>query len=132
MKFPNEIPVYGDKTFRGKCPKEEVEQATFFNKLRREHPELGDIAIHIKNEGKRNHYQSSKDKVQGMVKGASDIIIPTKIPFVCEMKRTDHTQCSLSKEQKDYLITAQSYGAFAIIALGYEAAFEALNKWLTL
>ena len=45
------VPIYGDTTFRGKCPKEELEQVTFFNRLRREYPDTyGAIAIHPRNE----------------------------------------------------------------------------------
>ena len=130
MKFPNNIPVYGDKSFRGKCPSEDREQVTFFNKLRREYPELGAIAIHIKNEGKRKHNQAARDKMEGMVTGASDIIIPGKSTFVCEMKRQDHTKSNISQEQINYLHAAQEQGAFACIALGYEGAFLGLEKWL--
>ena len=42
MKFPDFLPVFGDTDFRGECPLEEAEQATFFSQLRKLHPEVGD------------------------------------------------------------------------------------------
>lgn len=39
MKFPLEIKVYGDMSYRGECPSENLEQVTFFNRLRREYPD---------------------------------------------------------------------------------------------
>jgi len=96
MKFIEAIPVYGDITFRGKCPPEEVEQASFFSRLRREYPDTyGAIAIHPRNEGLKEKGQFSsviKHAAEGMTKGATDIVIPGCPAFVCELKRQDHTQ----------------------------------------
>ena len=130
MKIPDDIPVYGDLKYRGKCPTEELEQVTFFNKLRREHAEFGAIAIHIKNEGKRTKYQADKDSINGMVTGASDIIIPASPAFICELKRKDHTKSKISEEQINYLYAARDRGAFICVALGYEAAFQAFYDYL--
>lgn len=39
--------VYGDLSFRGKCPVESQEQVTFFSRIRREFPDsYGRLAIH--------------------------------------------------------------------------------------
>ena len=52
MKFPPPwLKVYGDPTWRGNCPTETAEQATFFNNLP---PHLKKVALHIKNEGRRS------------------------------------------------------------------------------
>jgi hypothetical protein len=46
------VPIYGDATWRGKCPPEHVEQVSFFSRLRREYPDsYGLIAVHPRNEG---------------------------------------------------------------------------------
>lgn len=133
MKLPDHIPVWGDVTFRGKCPKETVEQVSFFSRLRREYPDTyGRLALHPRNEGKRFHSQVVQQKAEGMTPGASDIIIPARIPFVCEMKRRDHTQCQWQDGQVEYLEAAQEAGASVCIALGALAAWEALEQWLTL
>lgn len=130
MIFPDSIPVYGDKNLRGKCPTEDMEMVTFFNQLRAQHPAIGAVAVHIKNEGKKRRDKVARDKIEGMVTGASDIIIPGCPSFVCEMKRRDHTQSTITDEQIQYLLAAQNMGAFVCIALGYEGAFLALQDWI--
>lgn len=136
MRFPDWLPVYGDKTFRGACSIEDVEQMTFFNKLRREYPDsYGLIALHPKNEAKLIGGQFralSKDKAMGMAPGASDIIIPGAPAFVVEMKRRDHTKSSWQPGQIEYLEAAMKAGAFVAVALGWEAAWDAFCDWKNL
>lgn len=133
MKIPDWLPVYGDVDFRGDCPNETPEQVAFFNIARSDYPEVGDIAIHPKNEAKRkgkDFYALKKDKALGLTPGASDIVIPGLPAFVCEMKRKDHTKCSWQPGQIDYLESAKNNGAFVCVALGHEAALEALKDWI--
>lgn len=130
MKFEPWLKVYGDASYRGDCPKETAEQITFFNKLRRAYPDsLGLIAIHPRNEGKKSHAAVMKEKAEGMTKGASDIIIPGCPAFVCELKRRDHTLSGWETGQREYLKAAQDNGAFVCVALGWEAAWQALQDW---
>ena len=124
MKFPKWLDVYGDKSFRGKCPTEQVEQVTLFNKLRREAPHLGDIALHIRNEGKRTHQQTARQQMEGMVSGAADIIIPGNPCLVIELKRQDHTKCSWQDGQVEYLQASKKNGAKVAVCLGYKAAWD--------
>lgn len=127
MKFPPWLKVYGDATYRGPCPSETVEQATFFNQLP---PDLKRIALHIRNEGKRSHAQHSKMKAEGgFVSGASDVVIPGRVTFVCEMKRADHTKSNWQSGQVDYLEACQDAGAWVCVALGWDAAMEAVREW---
>lgn len=131
MKFPEWLPVYGDQDYRNKkCPVESAEQITFFNTLRRDYPEIGRIAIHPRNEGKRTMQQVQRQKAEGMTPGASDIIIPTLKPFICELKRLDHTLCHWEPDQLEYMETAHKHGAFVCVALGHKAALEALQVWI--
>lgn len=130
MKFPIDIPVYGDKEMRGKCPAESAEQVTFFSWIRRVYPDsYGLIALHPRNEGARHYSQVWKEKSEGMTNGAADIIIPGSPAFVCELKRQDHTQSTWQGGQVDYLLTCKKAGAFVCIALGWEAAREAFLEW---
>ena len=130
MKFDENITVYGDLSFRGKCPKERIEQVTFFNRIRtRGGPGL--LAIHPKNEGKKTIQQAIMDRAEGLTTGASDVIIPASPSFVCEIKRRDHTQSNWQDGQEKYLLLAKSLGAFACVALGADAAIEAYDEWLT-
>lgn len=136
MKFPQWLPVFGDITYRGDCPLEGAEQATFFAQLRKAHPDTyGVLALHPKNEGKRKggqFQQLARDKALGLSPGASDVIILGAPGFACEIKRRDHTKSTWQKGQQEYLKAAQDVGAFACVALGWEAAMEAFNQWLEL
>jgi len=129
MKIPTWLPTWGDTEYRGKCPRESVEQVTFMRRLREQYPDVGAIAIHPRNEGKRRHQQASREKAEGMTPGASDVIIPAAVPFVCEIKRRDRTQSEWQEGQQDYLAAAQKMGGYACVALGVDAASEALAYW---
>ena len=128
------FPVYGDTSWRGKCPSEAMEQMTFFNTLRREYPATwGLLALHPRNEGQRKggHINAMvQHKAEGLTPGASDIIIPARVSFVCEMKRQDHTQSKWQPGQIEYLEAAHNAGAFACVALGWDAAWQAFGEWL--
>jgi len=129
------FPVYGDTGFRGKCPTEALEQITFFRRLRDAYPDsYGLTALHPRNEGLKIGGQFgavSRHKAEGMTPGASDIIIPGRVTFVCEMKRRDRTQSEWQDGQIEYLTAAHNAGAFACVALGCDAAWEAFQEWLT-
>ena len=127
MKFHPEIPVYGDTSFRGDCPTETAEQATFFNQLPKE---LRAIALHIRNEGKRTNNQMARQRAEGgFVKGSADIIIPGCPTFVAELKRKDHTKSKWQDGQVEYLLACKRQGAFVCVSLGWESCMEAVNEW---
>lgn len=127
------FPVYGDLSFRGKCPSESVEQVTFFNRLRREYPTTwGRLALHPRNEGLKRGGQFSSvslHKAEGMTPGAADIIIPGAPSFVCELKRRDPTKSQWQDGQIEYLTAANDAGCFACVAFGVDAAWEAFQEW---
>ena len=132
MKFPTWLNVYGDQTYRDKqCPRETAEQVTFFNRLRREYPSTyGRIALHPRNEGARTHHQAARHKAEGMTTGAADVIIPGAPALVLEIKRRDHTLSRWEDGQLEYLEAAQNAGAVVCVALGVEAAWDALQQWI--
>lgn len=135
MKFPQWLNVYGDQSFRGECPQEELEQAAFFNRIRASGDSAGLVALHPKNEGARkgkDFFALQKDKALGLTKGAADIIIPGSPAFVCELKRRDHTKSHWQQGQQEYLEAAQALGAFVCVALGADAAIEAYKEWRAL
>lgn len=123
MKFPEWIKIYGNLDFRGKCETESWELMAFFQKCDEE------LAFHPKNEGKRTARQAAFDKARGMTRSVPDIIIPGCPTFVCELKRRDHTASSWQDGQIDYLKRSFERGAFICVALGHEAALEALKEW---
>ncbi len=136
MKFPEWMKVYGDTDFRGKCPAEALEQITFFNWLRNEHPNTyGLVAIHPRNEGQLRggqHSTMSRKRAEGMTAGAADIVIPGAPAFVCELKRRDHTLSSWQDGQEAYLKACLAVGCFTCVALGADAAKDAFIEYLGL
>ena len=122
------IKIYG--TIDNTCEiTESYHMITFFNSLRINFPETyGAIAIHVRNESKRTAQQIAKHRMEGLVKGCSDIIIPGNPSFVCEMKSRS-PKAKISDEQINYLLAAQNNGSFVCIALGCDAAWEAFNEW---
>ncbi len=136
MNLPDDLPfrVYGDLTFRGKCPTESLEQITFFGRLKDRYPDTwGRLGLHPRNEGQKTGGQFgalSRHKAEGMTVGASDIIIPGRVTFVCELKRRDRTQSAWQDGQIEYLTAAHNAGSFACVALGCDAAWEAFEEWL--
>lgn len=131
MKFNDEITVFGDASFRGNCPLEANEQKLFISYLRTKYPKTyGAIVVHNRNEGKRSFQQAARFKADGMTKGASDIMIPANPPFVCEMKRKDHTKSQWKDRQQEYLIACKELGAFSCLALGYDGAVKAFEDYL--
>lgn len=131
MKFPDWIPVYGDPLYRGDCLREDTEQINFFSLLTVRHPELASIALHPKNESKRSWGQVNYDNKTGAINtGASDIIIPGAPTFVCELKRRNHTKSSWQPGQIDYLLAAKNAGCFVCVALGADAAIDAVDDWI--
>ncbi len=131
MKIPQGIKIYGDFNYRDKnCRKEWSEQKEFFGFLKARRAHWYAIAIHPKNEGERTGKEAAHAAELGCLNtGASDIIIPARIPFVCEIKREDHTLSAISKPQIAYLNGCKDAGAFTCIALGCNAAWSALLEW---
>ena len=136
MKIPNWLKTYGDTSYRGDCPLEDAELMTFFNELRLRYPKLAQVAIHPDNEGLvlgTGHHHHIIQKAKGAIRnGAADIIIVGSPTFVCEMKRKNHVKSRWQDGQLEFLEASQKQGAFACVALGYEAALLAVEDWIKL
>lgn len=131
MTYPTFLRIYGDLSYRGPCPKENVEQVSIINKIRLEYPtSYGRLVVHVRNEGKRTHQQTIRHKAEGLTPGAPDVIIPVSIPFLCEVKRRNPTLSKVSYDQLDYLEAAYNEGAFVCLAFGAVAAWEAMQDWI--
>lgn len=106
-------------------------QVEFFAMLRREKPiTWGRLALHIRNEGKKTPQQVVREKLEGMQTGASDIVIPARIPFVCELKRCTRP-AKFTDEQQAYLTAAHEAGSFACVCYGLNALLTAYSDWLS-
>lgn len=131
MRFPEWLSVFGDTYYRGQCRPEENEQIDFVAWMQHNHSKYADIMLHPKIEGKRTYQQARRDKLSGSLnKGASDIVIPCAVPFVCEIKRENHTKSKWQNGQQEYLQTAKNMGAFVCVALGFDGAKLAFNEYL--
>src|SRR5690606_24946388 len=100
-----------------------------------EYPDTwGKIALHPRNEGLliKGQFQSVvRHQLEGMAKGAADIVIPGgRGGFVCELKRRDHTKSAWQDGQTAYLKASKDAGAFLCVALGAAAAWMAFQEWL--
>ena len=129
MRFPDWLPVYGEKSYRGECASETTEQIDFMSWLACYYPDYHRTAVHPKNEGKRTHAQADIDrKIGALNAGASDVIIPAG--FVMEIKRRDHIKSSWQRGQKEYLLAAKKTGCFVCVALGCDGAKLAFLDWI--
>ena len=123
------IKTYGHQS-KGDQAKEGAEMSTFFNQLQKRYPDIHALAIHVRNEGKRDHKQVSVMKMQGgFVKGAPDIIIAGHPMFLCEMKSKSKSS-RIAKEQTEFLERADKKGCFCCVAYGWEAAMQAVEDWI--
>ena len=132
MNFPDWLTVHGDIAYRGDCPTEDAEHTTFVNAMRRVYPAQASVMVHVSNEGKRTASQAQWDKARGMVKGASDFIFAGSPALVIEMKRRDHTKSKWQTGQIEFLDAARKQGAMVCVALGWEAAMQAVKEWKAL
>ena len=119
--------IYKER-FMKNAPSERDEQVTFFNQLRKHKPHLGEIAIHIKNEGKRNINQVNEDKANGMVTGAVDVVIPGEPTLLIELKKRSK-RAKVSDAQVNYMESAARQGAMCYVCYGWEMAMEAVEEW---
>ena len=128
MIIDKRLRVYGNMSYRDGLKNETAQSQTFVNQMRKRHPEL--LIMHIKNEGKKTKSQADFDRSMGMLTGASDFIVIGNPTLCIEMKNADHTVSTISKEQQQFLLNAEKQGCFTCVALGWEAAMEAVEDWM--
>ena len=129
MKMHPQIKVYGSLTYRDpKTAKEDSEAMTLVNQVKKRFPHL--LFMHIKNEGKKTKAQADFDKAMGMLAGASDFVFLGSPPLLLEMKRKDNTLSTWQPNQQMFLLKAQEQGCMVCVALGWEAAIEAVEDWM--
>ena len=127
------IKIYGDLSYRGKCQKEDQDQIEIIDYARNELG-LDRLPLHINNEYWRNDggRHMSKDKAKGLQTGASDIIIPSLIPMVMEVKRRNPSKHWVSEDQEEYLVQAYEAGSFSCVVLGSQNCVKAFSDWMRL
>ena len=130
MKIPPFLKVYGDINYRGPSAVESAEQITAFSQMRKRHPHLSNMVFHPRIEGERTKGQADWQKADGsIVKGMVDVIGIGHPMLVMEIKRKNHLLSAWQPGQIDVLQAAHKRGAFTCLALGYEAALQAIQDW---
>lgn len=131
MRCPNWLPVFGDLPRSKDNPHEDYVLSSMISRIRKDYPSsYGLVAFHVKNEGKRTTQQIKVDKLKGLTKGVSDLIVIGNPTLCLELKRDN--SCSFEDGQLEFLEQAHKSGAYACLAIGYKGALEAFNHWLTL
>lgn len=133
MKLNPAIPTYGNPEYRGKCPKETAEQVTCINWVKAQYPQTyGKLIFHPKLDGKKSFQQIAKEKMEGVIAGVPDIVVPARVTGLFEIKRKDPTQSKWQAGQQPYLLTAKEQGAWVCVCLGHEAFMEAFKEWVAI
>lgn len=131
MKLNPAIPTYGNPEYRGKCPRETAEHVTCINWVKAQYPQTyGKLIFHPKLDGKKSYAQINKEKMEGVISGVPDIVVPGCPTGLFEIKRKDPTKSKWQKGQQPYLLTAQEQGAWVCVCLGHESFMEAFREWV--
>lgn len=104
-----------------------------FGQIRKHYPHLAPIVFHPRMEGERTKGQADWQKADGsIVKGVSDVIGIGDPMLVLELKRRDKNKSVWQPGQVDFLEYSHKRGAFTCLALGWEAAMQAIKDWESL
>ena len=129
MRCPDWLPVFGDLPKATTNPHEDYVLSSLISRIRKDYPtSYGLVAFHVKNEGKRTTQQIKVDKLKGLTKGVSDLIIIGNPTLCLELKRDN--SCRFEDGQLEFLEQAQKGGAFVCLAIGFEGAKLAFENWL--
>ena len=116
-----------------KAPKETQEQITVIQRVRFLYPSLAKLVMAIPNGGDRDPRTAAQMVLEGLTKGAPDILVavpfPTDHGLFVEMKRGDGSgKVSKDQEQMRDLLIGQGY-RHAVVE-GTEAAWELIERRL--
>lgn len=118
-----------------KSPLEHIEQINLVAHSSRRWVEVAEMGMHPVNESDIPVQYRVKLNKCGILKGASDWIILYPAhgrPYMAlELKRSRKRDSSISKDQIEFLLKAESVGAFACVAYGYKAALKAIFDYFT-
>lgn len=120
-----------------KSPKEESEQKQLNSHCSVKWPDLAPMMYHVGNEsgGSGSAQYGANLNRMGRKKGVPDW--PVMVPsggyhgLYIELKRSRKVDSSTSKEQKQFLLSAESLGYKCVIAYGFKAALKAIEDYFT-
>ena len=129
MKTPEWLPKFGDLPKSTSNPAEDYVLSSVVSRIRKDYPTTyGLVAFHVKNESKRTTTQIKIDKMKGLTKGVSDLIVIGNPTLCMEIKKDN--SCRFEDGQLQFLEQAQKGGAFACLAIGYQGALDAFHHWI--
>ena len=121
MKTPHWLPKFGDLPKATTNPAEDYVLSSLISRIRSVYPSsYGLVAFHVKNESKRTQGQIKADKIKGLTKGVSDLIVIGNPTLCMEIKKDN--SCRFESGQLEFLQQAQKGGAFVCLAIGYDGA----------
>lgn len=139
------IKIVGDTSFRGECPLEDSDLASFFAWVRYQYPQYYNLIFHPEMEmpvnGAGSYAYHAKSKAKGRLDGIADVVclpISKGAPaFICELKRKNIAKSLASKKMKEHfeeqlmiLSSQKQHGAIAIVALGLDAIKQAFTEYV--
>ncbi|AUR92543.1 hypothetical protein NVP1173O_67 [Vibrio phage 1.173.O._10N.261.55.A11] len=139
------IEIYGDLGYRGDCPLEDSDLASFFAWVRYNYPQYESLIFHCETEfnptSASSYAYHTKSKAKGRLDGIADIVclpVSSGAPaFLCELKRLDISKSLASKKRKEHfetqlllLSSQKSFGNIPIVALGLEATKTAFKEYI--
>lgn len=113
------------------------EQAQLIKLFRQRYPATGHLLIHIPNGGSRkNAFEGWRLKEQGVRAGVSDLFLPLArggyYGLWIEFKAAPPNDAVVSDSQKEWVDLMRAEGYHAEICLGVDAAYRALEAYMTL
>ena len=112
--------------------RESPEQIKFVARVRSFYPDV--LIFAVPNGGKRSPMEATRLKEEGVLPGASDLVILEArggyFGLLVEMKRPDGG--SVSEEQQDFMYSARDKGYKAVVCHGTEEAWRAFEKYMRL
>jgi len=139
------IEIYGDPSYRGDCPLEDSDLASFFAWVRYNYPQYESLIFHCETEfnptSASSYAYHTKSKAKGRLDGIADIVclpVSSGAPgLLCELERMDISKSLASKKRKEHfykqvsiLSSQKSFGNIAIVALGLEATKTAFKEYI--
>lgn len=130
-----QIPIIGDLSYRGDCPVEDADLASFFAWVRYQYPQYASLIFHPETEmlvnGGSSFAYHAKSKAKGRVDNLPDVIClpisPGAPAFCCELKRSDISKSLQGRSRKEHfekqLLILRSHlehGAVVSVALGLD------------
>ncbi len=124
-----------ENAIKVKSRKEKLEQIDLNNACKLKYPKYYSVMWHTVNEGKRDAFYGSMLAKRGKKPGVPDwIVLMPKNGYsslLIELKRSRKIDSSIPKDEREFLLNIENYGACCVVAYGCLAALEAINDYFS-